>query len=196
MFYCELHADKCTVFENNIIWPAQDRSVHALTHGAYLRVIVPPPDDPTLDTEVAIAIARDFAHEDTEPSFTTLLTDCQGGARRHHEEGDHSTFFQQALHHFQKTCESVASDCTPSQLKVAPEHVLRPHLSVSSEGPALPHQNQRPLSRFFGRDFDTLSNLFRSQALIECEEEGPIAYVDTWFIHHERLPRCDVPRAV
>ena len=28
--YCELHGDKCTAYENNIIWPAQDRTVHAL----------------------------------------------------------------------------------------------------------------------------------------------------------------------
>ena len=39
-------------------------------------------------------------------------------------------------------------------------------------------------------------NFFRSQALIECEEEGLIAYVDTWYIHHDRMPRCEVPRAV
>ena len=65
---------KCTIFENNILWPAQDRTVHALTHGTYLRVIVPPPDDPALDTEVAIAITRDLTIE--EPASPTLCSDC------------------------------------------------------------------------------------------------------------------------
>ena len=194
--YCELHSDKCTIFENNIIWPAQDRTVHALTHGTYLRVIVPPPDDPTLDTEVAIAITRDLTIEEPAPPPPVLTATCQPGSARTGGEGDSSAFFQHALQRHQVTCRSALRALGPSLWKVAPEHVRGHQLPISSDGPVLPPQNPRPLSRFSGRDFDTLNNLFTSQALIECEEEGPIAYIDTWYIHHGRQRQCDEPRAV
>jgi hypothetical protein len=170
--------------------------VHALTHGAYLRIIVPPPDDPTLDTEIAIAISRDFAIEEPATSPATLTAACSEVGPRPSGEGDSSALFQQALHCFQKTCTSTLKGLTPLQAKIAPEHVRGTHLAASSSGTNQQPPTQRPLSRFFGRDFDTLQNFFRSQALIECEEEGRIAYVDTWYIHHDRRPRCEAPRAV
>ena len=194
--YCELHGDRCTAYENNVLWPAQDRTVHPLTHGAYVRIIVPPPDDPTLDTEIAIAITRDFTTEVQEPSADVHITECSDRSQRPGGEGDSSAFFQHALHRFQRQCDTTLCALAPSQWKVAPEHVSGPQLPVSNVGVANPLQNPRPLSRFHGRDFDTLSNLFNAKALIECEEEGPIAYVDTWYIDHARLPTCEVPRAV
>ena len=194
--YCELHGDKCTVYENNVIWPAQDRTVHPLTHGAYLRIIVPPPDDPALDTELAITISREFAIEEPATSPATLTAACSEEGPRPSGEGDSSALFQNALRCFQKTCTSTLQGLTPLQAKIAPEHVRGSHLAASSSGTNQQPLQQRPLSRFFGRDFDTLQNFFRSQALLECEEEGRIAYVDTWYIHHDRRPRCEAPRAV
>ena len=84
--YCELMTDRCLLHHDGQLWAAQDRSAHAMDHGAYIRVRIPPPFDEALDTEIAIAISRDFAtpmHQG--PSHV-------GGCR---DEGeDRSSFFQ------------------------------------------------------------------------------------------------------
>ena len=46
------------------------------------------------------------------------------------------------------------------------------------------------------RWFDQLDERFENDAMLEFEEEGPIMYVWTWFIHHDLHPRCDAPRVV
>ena len=190
--YCELHGDHCTIFHNRQLWHLQDRTVHDLTHGSYLRVLVPPPADSTLDTRRAIAISREFslaAHR------TQMRLDCQASGS-HEQTGDHSSFFQKDLRLSLATCVRPTDQVPLRQFKVAPEHVTNPSLSLSTSGNELPQRAPRPLTRFFDRDFDTLQNLFRSHSMIECEEEGNVAYIDTWFIHHELHPRCADPRAV
>jgi len=194
--YCELHGDKCIVFENNIIWPAHDRTVHALTHGAYIRIQIPPPEDPLLDTETAIAISREFALEADRGQQATFCQTHQP-SRPHlhgHGEEDHS-LFQHSIKRFVDTCTTWQSQWQPEHFKVAPDQVVHPTLPIGGQE----HQQRhppRPRSRFHDRDFDTLSNLFESRSIIECEEEGPIAYVDTWYIHHSNSPQCRAPRAV
>ena len=34
------------------------------------------------------------------------------------------------------------------------------------------------------------------EAFTECEEEGRVAYVDTWYIHHQWRPLCREARAL
>ena len=195
--YCELHGDQCIIFENNVLWPANDRTVHHMQHGTYIRIQVPPPEDPLLDTLTAIAISRDFALESDRGQASTF---CQGNPptlqRPSLHDGDGHSLFQLSIKQFIDVCSDWQLSGQPSQLKVAPDQVVHP--GVPTSGPGAPQRlpPPRPLSRYNDRDFDALSNLFTSDSLIECEEEGPIAYVDTWYIHHERQPICREPRAV
>lgn len=36
--YCELHGDHCTIYHDHQIWQLQDRTLHDLQHGSYIRV--------------------------------------------------------------------------------------------------------------------------------------------------------------
>ena len=110
--------------------------------------------------------------------------------------GDHSSFFQFATLSGGPLCPVQVLSPPHAQVKVARGHVAEPSLPASSNGQDLPMRAPRPLIRFFDRDFDTLQNLFRSHSIIECEEEGQVAYIDTWFVHHLQHPRCADPRAV
>ena len=74
--YCRLQHDRCTIFQNNVLWSANDASTHTMAHGMYFKIQVPPPQDPNLDTELAIAIARDLALEE-EPSRTDVAAKCR-----------------------------------------------------------------------------------------------------------------------
>ena len=195
--YCELHGDKCIIFENNHIWPAHDRTVHALRHGAYIRIQIPPPEDPLLDTETAIAISREFALQSDRGQQSTFCRANQPSSPRSRQaEGDSNSLLRLSIQSFVEVCSSWQAQWQPMQLKVAPEQVVHPTLSNERQGPPQGLPPPRPLSRFHGRDFDTLNNLFASGSLIECEEEGPIAYVDTWYIHHFHRQQCRDPRAV
>ena len=195
--YCELHGDKCIVFENNQIWPANDRTNHPLTHGAYLRIQVPPPADPSLATATAIEISREFA---LEPDRGHFFAFCQGNLPEslgnHHDEGDEQSLFQQSIRGFVDSCGAWQTQWAVEHWKVTPGHVVQPSIPLERRDQQPQQLPQRPHSSFFGRDFDTLSNLFASSSIIECEEEGPIAYVDTWYIHHINQRQCRSPRAV
>ena len=192
--YCELQGDHCTIYHNYDLWHSQDRTLHEITHGAYIRVIVPPPTGSTLNTETAIAISRDFALEAHQQFYRP---ECRARGPHDIHQGDTSVLFQ--------TSQALSSSRGPSPnedpgqflLKVAPEHVSHPGLLGTSSSGDAPHDHRpRPMTRFHDRDFETLQNLFQSQSLIECEEEGQTAYVDTWYVHHSQHPRCAEPRAV
>ena len=191
--YCEIHGDKCIIFKNNHPWPAHDRTVHALTHGTYIRIQVPPPDDPMLDTETAIAISREFALETDRGQFAML---CRGhGSREHNNNGDVASLFQQSIKAFAASCAVWQNQWHKVELKIAPDHIVHPSIPIGRLGNQPPQPPQRPHSSFHGRDFDTFANLFATGSIIECEEEGPVAYIDTWYIHHTSMTQCRTPRA-
>ena len=56
--YCRYVGDRCVMHKNHQPWHVEDGTVHNINHGDYVRIQVPPPDDPSLDTEVAIQITR------------------------------------------------------------------------------------------------------------------------------------------
>ena len=109
---------------------------------------------------------------------------------------DHSTFFQLDMQSMPSSCPSRTGQTPLLQLKVAPDQVTQPSRLGSAGWKRKPVRTPTRLIRFHDRDFETLQSLFRAHSLIECEEEGQIAYVDTWFVHHFQHPRCADPRAV
>jgi len=195
--YCELHGDKCIIFENNVIWPAHDRTVHDLPHGTYIRIQIPPPEDPLLNTEDAIAISREFALE-SERGHQAVH--CHGVQRPSlhptPHEGDSSALFQLPPRQSREVEQTLQKTIDQQTWRVAPEHVVHSTGFASNHAQQQPPPAQRPLSRFNDRDFFSFSRLFDSGSMIECEEEGPIAYIDTWYIHHEQHLRCREPRSV
>ena len=143
--YCELTTDRCLIHHDGQLWSAQDRSAHALEHGAYIRVRVPPPFNESLDTETAIAISRDFAL----PAHQGHLCNVD----RHVDAGDQSSFFQLTV------CdESVV------QLRVTPDHVVQPHLPGERVNPSpLGPQGRERMSRFLHKE--TLRDFLASSPL-------------------------------
>ena len=56
--YCQTQQDRCIVHKNHRLWEWRDNTLHVVAHGDYIRIQIPPPEDPELDTQTAIAIAR------------------------------------------------------------------------------------------------------------------------------------------
>eukprot|EP00435_Cladocopium_sp_Y103_P061146 s257_g22.t1 len=174
--YCQLQRQRCLLHKNNQLWDHRDRTVHEISHGDYVRVQVPPPDDHSLDTEVAIGIAREFG--------TTNLADCPT--------------FMPSLRLFQS---SVVLQHQPLQKP----RQLRSDLEADYTAP--PSELDRPLTTlprstptssgtFMSGHLHRLRRLLNDADLVECEEEGPVGYITTWYIHHVHAPDCRVPRPV
>ena len=65
--YCNWHAHDCIVFHNHHVWTQQDIGPRRIEHGAYLRIIVPPPPDIAWDIAETIRTFHE-AYELFEPS--------------------------------------------------------------------------------------------------------------------------------
>ena len=69
------------------------------------------------------------------------------------------------------------------------------HLATSM--PRAPAPTRITFQRGFHPDDQRrLGNLFDRDAFVECEEEGRVAYLETWYIHHDRHRHCREARAI
>lgn len=173
--YCQIEGDACVVYENHRIWPVQDASVHDMEHGKHIRVQVPPPRDQDLDTEMAIGIARHLV--DNEVASMPVCG--------------------QALSLFQRQS-TEASDPLRVHFKTDPQYIHElpargldgqrqqsAHRHGPSDRASLPPEQRRQLIAAL-RDAD----------LVECEEEGRIMYLTTWYLHHDTHARCYEGRSI
>jgi len=112
------------------------------------------------------------------------------------DEDEHIELFQRSIAQLPKVWQTLQRQLQQTQLKVAPEHARATQsLSTTSRNT---QQALRPrrLIHFQPDDLRRFGHLFRDQAITECEEEGPIAYLETWLIHHQIRRSCDRPRSV
>lgn len=164
--YCFLQGDRCLVFYNNDIWPEQDQSAKYLKHGDYLKVVATPPVDQNVPTETALNFA--ITIDDAE---ATATRDCTSVPRNHR---------------------ALALMQTHAECRVGFDHDHHPlHVHVHRHQIAANDNHEA----FYGW-LDKLADHFSLNALIECSDEGPIAYVTTWFVDHHRVLRCETHRAV
>ena len=161
-----------------MIWAAQDRRVLDTSHGQYFRIVIPPPQEEFLDTEVAIGIARDLASEHV--AFSPLPTACTAGL----------SLRQTAA----RSCVARA----PLTCKTDPDSDSTWHIShvPPSRSDAANRANHLTRGNFAPGARSHLEAALERADLVECEEEGRVIYLHTWFIHHRTLPRCYDGRAL
>jgi len=166
--YCQIQQQRCVVSKDNELWLASDNRVHQMAHGMYIRIQVPPPIDPDLDTEIAIGIARELVAEE-EPDRNDVAARCRSRA-------SHASFRQISTH---------LQEATPG---LEPRVLLPDQAQVRPFRPRRHHQHQQCV--FAPGHEGRLRRMFTEADLIECEEEGRIMYVTIWYIHHQSRPRC------
>ena len=102
------------------------------------------------------------------------------------ENEDSSSLFQLAA------CTDLAW-----KARLAPGHETQSRLAGEQQRSAFPApQGRERTCRFVPGDYERLQRLFTSDSFVECEEEGHVAYIDTWFIHHVQHRVCPESRAV
>ena len=170
--YCQLERDRCVVQCNQQLWLAHDKGVRDMQHGFYFRISVPPPSDTELDTEIAIGIAREFGTDAT--TLRSSSADC------HQALSLRQAAVSPTNHVADSKCMNDLAHDEP-QLPIAPADAGR-----RTTRPPTPPSH----SRFAPGVQRQLEALLQQADLIECEEEGRVMYVTTWYIHHHRARRC------
>ena len=186
--YCELVGHRCLVSVNRQPWNQQNPLASGFLSGAYFRIEVPPPPMQDAHTCHVVELVEDIALDETQPHFADHYPHLPQTSR---------TRERSAI--IEKT--SARHVVLPT---VLPEHQYR-SLAVSvlhigsqhqSETPSFLREPQLPAPNLLPRLHDVdafdleFAMLFRDYALTERLEEGQVAYIATWYVHHDHHPVC------
>ena len=171
------HGDICYMWRNNIVVPQRDTAPMNFLDGDYVKIFVG-----DADMQEQCISESDAAIEDN-----ATASDGSGDAGSLFQRS--VTQLRQALHGFGKQVEVIELKTDPSQLDP---------VGVGSERPArLPAPPRATFnSDFHPEDHRRIARLFETNAFVECEEEGRVAYIETWHIHHQQRRHCREPRSM
>ena len=151
---CQHHAEVCHLWHNNIVIEGNSALPISISDGDYLRVFVG-------------ELEPDICLSDLELLSNATATTID----------DLTMLFQTALSH-------QRPHNAPVTLKTAPQHEVQPSRFDGST-PTNPEPPPRRTTRNFVRgDRRRLEQLFEEESFLECTEEGRVAYIDTWYVHH------------
>eukprot|EP00435_Cladocopium_sp_Y103_P063786 s1267_g25.t1 len=175
--YCEAMRQRCLVWHKGRLVPKQSQQLIELQHGDYVRVAVPP----YLNEEVPTR----FAAECRQASMTARET-----LQRYRQYGtdDESIYSHHSL--AQRDPEDddmrlLQIEKTPSQAQCrVAKQVEPPQFSRTAPG-FFPARDQG-LPDVMPSWFASLLEAFSAEACVEFEDEGPVCYIDTWYLrgHH------------
>ena len=185
------HPALCHLWQNNVLIENRDDVPLRLADGDYVKVFVC-----ELETQDDCISSGDEIVNITSHSVTNSSGDQSGS------DLDDTHLFQVQLEPIvsigdppEASSLQTSTILHPQTLRVQASDVRAPPLqdSGSTEQPPAPLRGHL---RFHPDDLERFRRLFEARSFVECEEEGPVAYVDTWFIHHQHHPECLESRAI
>ena len=172
------HEDICHLWKNNIIVPQRDRSRMNILDGDYIKIFVGDAD------------IQEHCISESDAIIEEASSASNGS-------DDLSAFFQrsvnqihQAFQGFEARLGKITSKTDPTQIEPDEQATHHPLARV-------PRPTRLTFQRgFHPDDHRKLVNIFERDAFVECEEEGKVAYIETWSIHHGLRRHCREPRAL
>lgn len=196
--YCRMHHHRCLVWVRGRLIGLQSQEAIQIQHGDYIRVAVPPFEEPSLvPTHFAVKgcqaglgkdeIVNKFqqgAHSDSlDSDINAMLTDSPA-VDPAASDPDHAALLQTSFQPF-PAFDKVYSH--PKARTCFLAEVDAPQFHVEAEGFQQHGQPLRGLAEVPMQSwFSSLLHAFNDHAATECEEEGPVAYLDTWFLQGHR----------
>ena len=195
---CSTQESPCHIWRNNVILDTDPRTRLHISDGDYIKVYVGDIDN----LDICLS---DIDIESPEEQLESSPRN---------EDEEETALFQRAAIALQKACSDTCVALQSAQPQPAAEHVISTRrLQVNTwriapqherSGPPIgsyPQGVPPPPQRAFNAQlhFDDrrlFAHLFATTSIIECEDEGPIAYIETWYIHHQIHRRCTEPRSV
>ena len=171
------HDDICFMWGNNIVVPRADVAPMNFLDGDYVKIFVGETDM----QEHCISESDAIIEENTTISNFS---------------DDAGSLFQRSVEQFQKAIHRLGQGLQAVEVKTDPHSHDQP--SIASDRPIRPPPAPRNefLRGFHPDDQRRLARLFDQEAFVECEEEGRVAYIETWHIHHRHRVHCREPRSM
>ena len=175
--YCEWVRNSCLVYHNGRGWPILELAPRHIQHGAYFKVIVPPPPEGHGDTAHAVQVAQEAAELFDFPLAGHIIpgilaADDPNGAPANPPDGN--------IH--VRTCKNGEDqefdDFPVSEATHRPHPPLRPDVDWSIDWTS------------------QISRLFQAHGMAEVIDGPAYLYLQTWYIHHDRHVWCRNPRPV
>ena len=162
----------CLLFLNRIFWDQDDEAPRELTHGIYLRVIVLPPKGRN-EASAATRVC-DF----TDPSSKRQRT-ATGRSPGKGSVPTGSSLLQ------------ISADVQDAHQGGPKMHSATfPSLAITNgQRAAQVLQTGRTIPPINTNWLTPLRDTFHHCSVIEFQDEGPVQYWTTWFLHHDRYPR-------
>lgn len=177
--YCTWMADTCIVEHNGQVWHRNDPQLRQVEHGAVFRIQLPPPLDPAWNIGQAVRVAYETGEILDFPEAGQLAHSILEGS------------VDDNRLHFGTDARAGA------RLVTCKGNDEVEDIDIPTTLP--PGTRTRRLRPRHDGNFDWLDRLvevFRAHAEVEIIDGDPMLYIQTWFIHHERLRRCPEPRPV
>ena len=203
--YCHLQSDKCLAWLRGQLLPQQSNRAYQLQHGDYVRIAVPPFDQPPVSTHFAVRACQAGSSRDEliqhyelhgpdADSFHTAITNEQDDPR---DEEDAQGLWQTNLCHRFREIPAFLQGPTVGALKLDSDTPHLPSFVVNVE--ESDHQQVQRGLEDIPRPFLDMHSALLNKAAIACDEEGPVAFIDTWFLsgarpyvtEHSRTLRVD-----
>lgn len=190
----------CRMVEyNHQRWFAQQHAPIVVTNGDYLKLSVPPPEKCSTDTQVMLNDSQRMSIEDfwgeyyvptspdeeTEESSVNVSPSLIDSEDIKREFGPHDSEDEDDLSQLQ-VLSDASSFMQQSSTEPASSSQAAPSVNLSDQVAAIVNdscllaidiENLRPWPHWFR----ALSTAFWDTTAIENEDEGPVAYFDTWF---------------
>ena len=173
--YCDWHQQHCIVFHNHEIWLQQDNGPRRIEHGAYFRIVLPPPPEPTWDIAHALRIFHDTFDLYDQPAAGQIAVAIMNG--------------QDLLQHTTEPSGNNTEDTT-SLMQLNSQTQLDGNSSSSSSIP--------------DDWFVDLQRIVQRNAAV-CQENAAAIHIDlpelefsiyTWYLDHVNRRLCREPKLV
>eukprot|EP00435_Cladocopium_sp_Y103_P064081 s141_g25.t1 len=215
--YCQMQQDRCLVWIQGELLSLQNLALHPVLHGDYIRIAVPPFEQPVISTHFAVrACQAGFSrqqlidhhqlHGDDDDSFYTAITNAQEASL---PSPNFDEEVEDLFSSMQAAFKTPPNFLLAFNLQRSPEdvHENNPQCSFTDEFLEAIRQarqaqdiDQPPLlpettgdeSQFELR----LRDIFRARDADPQHLQSPRLQIETWYTDHTRVRRCHQSRLV
>ena len=193
--YCQAVRNRCLLWHQGQLVRQQCNGLVVLSHGDYVRIAVPPFPAPEVSTYYAVRacqhglspleIAARYNHN---PDPDDLFTDLEPEQTDEQVSLQLSTCRQENPELNSWATKPVADETVPHCSDILAQRlrslgeVQPPQFNSVAPGHFPPRQQQNGQELPWASWFEMLHSAFTEHAATACEEEGPIAFVTTWFL--------------
>ncbi|CAL1157093.1 unnamed protein product [Cladocopium goreaui] len=179
----QAHEERCFLWHNHVTIETTQTMPLQLEDGDYIQIHIG-------DKPPSLSCSSEI------DSDASVSNDDNGQHFEQPQDSENTELFQTHLKSASKTWQTLAQHLRIDEYKTAPQHERPAPTRIAAQGDTRTADRPARNVRIHPEDQRYLERLFNENSLIECEEEGPIAYLETWYIHHQIARSCPHPKAV